>query len=301
VSEFYTPDSSGSAASKFGQMIGEAFEQAVLGLIQDYLTSVHPHYEILAPDTGRQIIALKTFGGTPRQIDAVIAARDSNDPVALLETKWLKDARHHNDKGAWILQLREIRKQYATVRGAAAILAGYWTEGVGVLLDTNAGIRMILVATDEEVYRTLQMPLNDYLRRVGAEPFTLDSQIMRKRYPRAYDLANFLLDLHRSGRLGDLARQWLYFERARDARGQPLYGADRVKQVLDELLAPPPSHPQIQRFEIALQIETGNVIYEEFTDIESAMEFMRIYYANPDAIRDRISPRSKNNDPGIAE
>jgi hypothetical protein len=92
-------------------------------------------------------------------------------------SKWLKDARHHNDKGAWILQLREISKQYSTVRGAVAILAGYWTEGVGLMLESNAGVRMILVATDEEVYSTLQQPLNEYL---GDETFVLDPGLMRK-------------------------------------------------------------------------------------------------------------------------
>ncbi|HLV37374.1 MAG TPA: hypothetical protein VKY59_19805, partial [Spirillospora sp.] len=169
MAQRYTPETSGSAASKFGQMIGETFEQVVFDFIDQYLAVSHPDYEILAPEEGKQIIALQTFGGTLRQLDTVVVEKESDDPVALLETKWLKDARHHNDKGAWILQLREVRKQYATIRGAAAILAGYWTEGVGVMLDTNAGIRMILVATDEEIYQTLHNPLNDYLRDIGAE------------------------------------------------------------------------------------------------------------------------------------
>lgn len=296
MAHHYTPESSGSAASKFGQMLGEAFEAVVFGMIESYLGTAHPDYEILAPEEGKQIVALQTFGGTLRQLDTVVVEKETDDPVALLETKWLKDARHHNDKGAWILQLREVRKQYPTVRGAAAIMAGYWTEGVGVMLDTNAGIRMILVATDDEIYQTLQNPLNDYLSGIGAKPLVLDPVIMRKSYPRAYDLANFLIDLEIKGLLHDFARQWLNFERSRDVNNRVITGGDRVKQAISNLLAPLPPNPEVRRFEIALQIDTGNTIYQEFDDVEAAFDFIKAYHNNPEAILKLITPGRRKPD-----
>jgi hypothetical protein len=289
----YTPQTAGSAASKFGQMIGEAFERVVFEYIQSYLANAHADYEILAPEKGRQIVTLETLSGTPRRLDTVIVSKESIDPVALLETKWLKDARHHNDKGAWILQLREVSRQYPTVRGAAAVLAGYWTEGVGIMLASNAKVKMVLVATDSEVYSTLQLGLNAYL---GAESFELNPVIMRQSYPNAHLLANFLIELEERDQLDTLAATWLNFTREVSADGKTISGADKINHALDDLLSPLPANPNIQKFEIGLEISTGNMIYEEFDDVEALIEFIKSYYGNPQAILNRISPRKNKGE-----
>ena len=167
--------------SRIGQIIGEAFEVAVIKFIRSYLRKNYPEYVILNPEQGKKLLTLNMPGGIKRQLDTVIAPKYSADPVALLETKWLKDGRHWNDKGAWILQLREVRKSYPTVRGAAAILAGFWNEGVRVLLRDEGGrIDMILVATDEEVYKSIQPYLDKALKK---NSFNLDALQIRKRFP----------------------------------------------------------------------------------------------------------------------
>jgi hypothetical protein len=286
----YTQNDRG-AADKFGQLIGETFEKVVVTLIQDYLRTRHNEYVLLEPKIGRAKIELEMFGGSIRQLDTVVMAKDSDDPVALLETKWLKDARHHNDKGAWILQLREVKKKYATVRGAAAVLAGYWTEGVGVILMSEGGIKMVLVATDTEVYSTIQKPLDKYL---GEDTFKLDAQIMRKSYPRPWDLANLLLTLEEEGELERLASTWLQFERAKDADGRSIIGADLIKHAIDELLAPVPQAFNIEEFEIALKISTGNVIFQTFDDVEAALDFIKKHSQNPQEILRRITSRKKH-------
>ena len=289
--KYYTNSDGRSAASKFGQMIGEAFERVIFALIQFHLDRQYPDYEFLAPEQGSALVTLDMLGGLARQLDTVITAKDSTDPVALLETKWLKDARHHNDKGAWMLQLREIRKKYATVRGAAAILAGYWTEGVGVMLMGEGGVKMVLVATDEEIYSTLQKPLNQY---PGGEAMVLEAAQMRERYPVPWTLANFMIDLHEHGQLDVIAKTWLNFGRVRPTPDQLLTGGDLVKIAIDDLLAPLPQNPGIQALEIALQINTGHTIYQEFTDAEAAVDFIQTYFRNPQAILDRILPRKKS-------
>ncbi len=283
---FRQEDGSTSASSKFGQMIGEAFEQVVIALVADYLEEAYPDYEILEPSEGKQLVTLKMLGGSSRQLDTVIAACGSNTPVALLETKWLKDARHHNDKGAWILQLREVKKRYATVRGAVAVLAGYWTEGVGIVLMSEGGIKMVLVATDEEVYSTIQPHLDEFL---GKNSFGLNAKEMRKRYPRPWDLANCIIWLEEENKLGQIAESWLRFEK-QGKDGELVTGKELVKQAVDELLVPLPDAPCIQKFAISLQIDTGNVIYEEFTDVEESLEFIRAHFCNPEQILKRIAP-----------
>ncbi|HEY72154.1 MAG: hypothetical protein B6I35_01835 [Anaerolineaceae bacterium 4572_32.2] len=284
--QFRPEDGSTSASSKFGQMIGEAFEKVVIALIVDYLEKAYPDCEILEPSEGAQLVTLKMLGGSSRQLDTVITMRESDAPVALLETKWLKDARHHNDKGAWILQLREVKKRYATIRGAAAVLAGYWTEGVGIVLMSEGGIKMVLVATDEEIYSTIQPRLDEFL---GENSFVLNAEQARKRYPRPWDLANCIIWLEDENELGNVAESWLHFEK-QEKDGKLSTGEELIKRAIDELLSPLPEAPQIRQFKISLEIDTGNVIYQEFVDVEEVADFVHTYYRNPEKILERISP-----------
>jgi len=263
----------------------------VINFIEGYLVESYPDYELLKPQEGRHIITLDMAGGLKRQMDNVVIPKGSDDPVALLETKWLKDARHHNDKGAWILQLREVRKKHATIRGAAAILSGYWTEGVGVMLMSEGGIKMVLAATDEQVYSTLQGPLDEFL---GTDTFTLDARTMRDSYPRPRDLLKLAIFLEATGKLNAIAASWLEFDRLQTSDGAVLKGSDLIKAAIDELLAPLPDNPAISRFEIALQIDTGNTIYEEFSDVEDVMEFLTRYWSSPQEILGRIMPKKKH-------
>jgi hypothetical protein len=295
--KWYTERDSHGASSKFGQIIGEAFADVIVEFLSGYVAEQHPTYSLLEPEVGRRLIKLEMLGGTFRQLDNVIIPKDSNDPVALFETKWLKDARHHNDKGAWILQLKEIRKKYPSVRGAVAVLAGYWTEGVGVMFQSEAGVKMVLVATDDEVYSTLQSPLDDFLRKHNLPPLPLDAEIIRESLPRAWDVANCLIELKNTGQLYSIAATWLNFVREQSEDGNQIQGRDRVKRAIDELLSPLPEAPRIKQFEIALQIETGNVIYAEFKDSEELCEFIQKYLQNPQAILDKITPKKRPKPP----
>jgi len=275
-----------SPASKFGQMIGDAFANVVDGVISQHIEKTQPEYELLKAEEGRALVTLEKVSGSRLQMDTTVVAKTSHEPVALLESKWLKDARHHNDKGAWILQLREVKKKHSTIRGLVAVLAGYWTEGVGVVLMSDADIKMIHVATDEEVYDTLQQPLNEFL---GDSSFTLDAKEMRESYPRPDDLLRLMVYLQQSDKLNALATKWLQF--THEEEGQQISGAERIKRAIDEMLSPLPQNPSIRRFEIALQIETGNTIYEEFDDFEKAVEFLQTYFQNPHEILHRIKPK----------
>lgn len=294
MAKWYQEQDAHGASSKFGQMIGEAFDDQVLSLIVDYLESAHPQYVLLEPSEGRKMVRLEMFGGTSRQMDNVIIPVNSDEPVALLESKWLKDGRHHNDKGAWILQLREVRKRHPTVRGAVANLAGYWTDGVAVMFESEGRIRMVLVATDEEVYSTLQPFVDGFCRRQNLPELQLDATEIRNSLPRSWDLANCLIELKSDGRLKQIASSWMDFPRSLSEDGKSLSGSDLIQSAIDEVLGPLPEHPDIEKLEIALQINTGNTIYQEFTDGEEAFEFIKQYLHNPKAILDKITPKPRN-------
>jgi len=276
--------------SHVGQLIGEAFENAVITFVRSHLKKNHPAFILLKPEEGKKLLTLTMPGGIKRQLDTVVAPIDSDDPVALLETKWLKDGRHWSDKGAWILQLREVRKNYPTVRGAAAILAGYWKEGVRVLLrNEGGGIEMILVATDEEVYNSIQPHLD---KALGENTFKLDARQIRGRFPERYvDMFDdFLIGLKETGELNKLAKQWLKFPRV-DTNGNVTNGQDLIRKALDHLLQPLPLNPRINTFEITLEVETGNLIYRKFKDLEELLDFINKDVTDPAKIFEEISPK----------
>lgn len=279
--------------SHIGQLIGEALEIAVIKFIRSYLRKNHPSYILLRPDEGKKLLTLELPGGIRRQLDAVVAPINSADPVALLETKWLKDARHWSDKGAWILQLREVRKKYPTVRGAAAILAGYWNEGVRVLLrNEGGGIEMILIATDEEVYNSIQSYLDQAL---GEKTFVLNARQIRGRFPEQYvDIFDtFLTSLKETKELDKLGKQWLNFTRI-DITGQQTNGKQLIQTALERLLKPLPANPKINNFEITLEIESGNLIYRKFNDLEELLDFINENTQDPQKIVNEITPKQNS-------
>lgn len=277
--------------SRIGQLIGGAFEEVVIAFVKTYLTQAYPDYEVLNPKKGKKLITLPMRGGSLRQLNTIVTSKGSDEPVALLEAKWLKDARHWNDKGAWILQLREIKKKHRTVRGAAAILAGYWKEGVGILLQNEGGVKMVIVATDEEVYHTLQPHLDEYL---GANTFQLEAKQIQSKFPEEHiqDFYNFITYFHEAGNLREVAQTWLNFNRP-DKNNNIVKGAALIEAAIDELLAPLPNNPQIQNFEVSLQIETGNIIYEKFTDLEDMLNFVQEHAHNPAKILEHITPKKR--------
>ncbi len=278
--------------SHIGQVIGDAFEEVVFRFIKHYLKKNHPEFVILNPEQGKKLLTLDMPGGVKRQLDTVIAFADSDDPIALLETKWLKDGRHWNDKGAWILQLREVRRNYPTVRGAAAVLAGYWNEGVRVLLKKEGGgIDMILVATDDEIYRSLQPALDQYL---GEETFVLDAKEIRHRFPEQHveKFDDFITKMRNNGDLYKLAKIWLSFDRQLET-GERVKGKRLVQNALDELLKPLPKNIKISQFEITFELETGNLIHKAFTDLEELVEFINETARDSGKIREIISPKKR--------
>jgi len=286
-------DNQHGKASHVGQTIGEALENVVIKFIKSYLKKNHPEYVILDPEQGKKLLTLDMPGGIKRQLDTVVAPINSDDPVALLETKWLKDGRHGNDKGAWILQLREVRRNYPTVRGAAAILAGFWNEGFRVLLkNQGGGIEMILVATDEEIYKSLQPYLD---KTLGNKSFELNAKQIRGRFPEKHVevFDNFLIAFRDSGELYKLAKTWLSFNRVIEPTNETINGKTLIRRALDTLLQPLPKNPKVSNFEITLEIETGNLIYKNFNDLEELLDFIQNNAQNPDKIRELISPKKR--------
>lgn len=59
-----TPQEIKSPASKFGQMIGDAFAGAVDAIIREHIENVHPEYELLKAEGGKALVRLEKASGS---------------------------------------------------------------------------------------------------------------------------------------------------------------------------------------------------------------------------------------------
>mgnify|MGYP001342511507 CR=1 FL=1 len=78
---------------------------------------------------------------------------DSNNrPLLAAESKWLKDGRHLNDKGAWINDLpNSLIPANPTIKGIFALLAGPWRDSRTTIRMEAQGMRVVLIDYDEMV------------------------------------------------------------------------------------------------------------------------------------------------------
>jgi hypothetical protein len=89
------------------------------------------------------------------------------------------------------------------------------------MFKSEAGIKMVLVTTDDEVYSTLQLPLNSFLEKHNLPGFIFDVEQIRDSLPRPWDIANCLMELKETGDLPTIATTWLNFERGTNQDGTP--------------------------------------------------------------------------------
>ncbi len=92
------------------------------------------------------------------------------------------------------------------------------------------------------------------------------------------------------GLLNKLAKQWLKFQRT-DIDGNATNGQELIRKALDILLQPLPANPKINNFEITLEVETGNLIYRKFKDLEELLDFINQNVTDPAKILEEISPK----------
>lgn len=139
------------ASSSLGQRIGKLVSKGASAIYHEILREING-YELGKPIKGKKSIRLPNTLGKKKEIDDVIVTSDSKRPVVLCESKWLKDQRHLNDKGAWVTLMREVQLANSTVRGLIAILAGPWASELPAI---SQRVKVIAIHTNE-VYERLQ-------------------------------------------------------------------------------------------------------------------------------------------------
>jgi hypothetical protein len=97
------------------------------------------------PRTGRatKLIMFDEFG-TKYSIDGVIL-NEVNQPIVLLESKYIRYLKHNRDKGSWICHAHgEVRRFYSSIRSSIAVLAGNWSK-TSLTMITSHNINVFLI------------------------------------------------------------------------------------------------------------------------------------------------------------
>lgn len=105
-------------ASALGEAVGKLIEESLIRGIEEEVVS--RNYTI-AP------YKLRNGSSNVYQIDAVIFDVNNN-PVLLLESKYIRYKKHNRDKASWLcVAHHSLRKTYPTIRKSIAVLAGNWS------------------------------------------------------------------------------------------------------------------------------------------------------------------------------
>lgn len=139
--------------NSLGQWIGYFLDRAThLVLEQALQLKIHAKLQPLdlQPKEGGPLVRLLDDFGDQKQIDHAVFKNE--EPRVIIESKWLKDKRHLNDKGAWIRQLEDIVIENS-VNKALLVLAGPWEGYRDRLEKRNFGVIIIEV---DHVYKTLK-------------------------------------------------------------------------------------------------------------------------------------------------
>jgi hypothetical protein len=157
--------------NSLGQWIGYIVDDgtsAVLDEIVPELVKETGRKFTVSPQKGEKTIRLKNSLGQDKQIDHAI--KEDGVYKLIVESKWLKDQRHLNDKGSWILMMGDILFENKNLNGIVVVLAGPW-ESMRSVIEKRA--ETVIVPT-QEVYDCLSgygidIPL-DLVRNAYKDP-----------------------------------------------------------------------------------------------------------------------------------
>jgi hypothetical protein len=139
--------------NSLGQWIGYCLwhgTQLILSQVVNEINSSKTTSFELHPIEGGKQVRLPDEDGTLKQIDHAIY--NDQEPIVIVESKWLKDQRHLNDKGSWLKLMREIVRESKSIKRVVLVLGGPWENYRSQM--ENRGFSVIITSV-EEVYKSL--------------------------------------------------------------------------------------------------------------------------------------------------
>lgn len=127
--------------SKLGEAIGTAFEAAAHRVV-DRIARKHGCLLRTTGETKKgkpTQLRVKDRAGNVYRIDGIIVNK-ANQPLILIEVKYIRYTKHNKDKGSWICNThKSLRETYPTVRKSMALLAGQWSAPSKLMMQ-NFGV-----------------------------------------------------------------------------------------------------------------------------------------------------------------
>ena len=114
-------------ASAMGEAVGKLFETAIIEGLRE---------EVEARNHTIRAARLRNGSGNTYQIDAVVFDADNN-PVIIIDPKYLRYTKHNRDKGSWLCVAHyNLRKTFPTIRKSIAVLGGRWSAPSKALIQS---------------------------------------------------------------------------------------------------------------------------------------------------------------------
>lgn len=283
-----------SPAHRFGQIIGDALEDAIEPLLREFAARHHLYLDKKGPRAARRgkKVSWRDLNDNSHDLDYVLERGGSPTqigiPVAFIETAWRRYTKHSRAKaqeiqGA-ILPLRATYNDAGPFIGA--VLAGVFTTGAlaqlrslgfSILFFPSGVVFTAFQQVRINAHSTESTPDADFAEKVRA--WDRLSARQRARVGRALlsqredDVRQFMSELERA-----IART-IQLIRILPLHGSPvqwssIHAAVEFIEHYDE------SEPAIQslvRYEIEIQYENGDAIKGQFEDKTGAIQFLRTF------------------------
>jgi len=282
-----------SPSHKFGQIIGDTVEAAMLPLLVDFANQHGLYLDRKGPRPCRKGLKCSwtDLNGNTHDLDFVLERNGSDykrgTPVAFIETAWRRYTKHSRNKAQEIQgaiePLAETYKHAGPFKGA--VLAGVFTDGA---LDQmrSLGFTVLFFPYDTVISAFEHVAINAFFDEDTPDPecqqkvdhWSRLSDADKEKVPKALlesnrtDVQNFMASLTAS-----VARQ---IERILVL---PLHGTAHEVKTIEEALKLIETYDEntkpskFERYEIQIRFSNGNEIMGKFNDKASAIDFLHTY------------------------
>ncbi len=294
-----------SPSHRFGQIIGDTLESAVTPLLRKFAKKhgLYLDHQGSRPCRNGKSCSWVDGNGNSHDLDFVLerggVPERTGDPVAFIETAWRRYTKHSRNKaqeiqGA-ILPLADRYRAFFPFKGA--VLAGLFTAGALKQLE-SLGFTLLYLP-----YEAVLQAFNEFGIDARFDEDTPDADFERKvaAYERLPErtrakIPSALLRARHAEVKRFLDKLTISVTRKIERiLVLPLHGASQEVTTVQEAIAFIENYSQestavkIERYEIQIRYDNGDVIEGKFRDKAAAIDFLRVYEprgkARPDSTR----------------
>ncbi len=282
-----------SPAHRFGQIMGEVLEEAIIPLLQKFAREHHLYLDRhgTRPCRRGKNCSWLDLNGNSHDLDFVLERGGSVDkigtPAAFIETAWRRYTKHSRNKvqeiqGA-IEPLAETYRHSGPFKGA--ILAGVFTSGALTQLG-SLGFTVLYFP-----YESVVAVFREFGIEAGFTQETADVEFQRKvdayealSKPRRKQLATRLLSAHRAAVKKFVSSLEVSISRQIERIViLPLHGESHEVESIDDAIQFIEGYltkgraVSVCRYEIEVRYNNGDSIHGRFQDKASAVDFLKTY------------------------